>query len=95
MVNGILPDGWTKTTIGEITMPIQKVIPQDEPAKPFTYLDISSIDNAILKIVEPKQYLGADAPSRARQMVKAHDVLFSTVRTYLQNIAMVPDIYDG
>ena len=95
MANGNLPGGWTSTTIGEITSLIEKVIPQDKPTEPFTYLDISSVDNSIQKIVEPKRYLGADAPSRARQLVKAYDVLFSTVRTYLQNIAMVPEIYDG
>lgn len=40
-------------------------------------------------------YRGADAPSRARQLVRAHDVLFSTVRTYLKNIAQVPEACDG
>src|SRR5207249_8155990 len=45
--------------------------------------------------VEPKNYSGADAPSRARQLVQAHDILFSTVRTYLRNIALVPEGYDG
>ena len=83
------------TTIGEISEPIQKVDPRENPEKGFMYLDISSIDNSIQKITNPKQYLGFDAPSRARQLVKANDVLFSTVRTYLKNIALVPEFYDG
>ena len=90
-----LPDGWTWTTIGEITLPIEKVFPQEKPNKRFTYIDISSIDNKIHKIVEPKVYLGVEAPSRARQLVRANDILFSTVRTYLENVALVPDIFDG
>jgi hypothetical protein len=57
-----LPDGWTWTTIGEITQPIEKVKPQDEPEKEFTYLDISGIDNKQNVIAEPKVYYGADAP---------------------------------
>ncbi len=90
-----LPDGWQWTTIGGVTQPIEKVKPQDEPEKEFTYLDISGIDNKRNVIAEPKVYYGVDAPSRARQSVKAGDVLFSTVRTYLKNIAQVPELYDG
>lgn len=90
-----LPDGWIWTTIGNITEPILKINPKDSPASQFTYLDISSIDNSIQQIINPKQYKGSDAPSRARQLVKTNDVLFSTVRTYLRNVSLVPEIYDG
>jgi type I restriction enzyme S subunit len=90
-----LPNGWAWTTIGEITQPIEKVDPATEPDKPFTYLDIASIDNTTQVIREPKAYYGANAPSRARQLVRANDVLFSTVRTYLKNIAQVPEAFDG
>lgn len=92
--NNGLPRGWAWTTIGEITQPVEKVDPRESPQKQFTYLDISSIDNKVHKIAEPKTYYGAQAPSRARQLVRSHDVLFSTVRTYLKNIAFVSDIYD-
>jgi len=90
-----LPDGWVWTTIGEITQPIEKVKPGENPDASFTYLEISSIDNQSNRIAEPKVYYGAEAPSRARQLVQANDVLFSTVRTYLKNIALVPEAYDG
>jgi len=90
-----LPDGWEWMTIGDVTSPIEKVDPTQKPDKEFTYLDIASIDNSVHKITEPKSYYGADAPSRARQLVQANDVLFSTVRTYLEKIAQVPEIYDG
>ncbi len=88
-----LPAGWVRVKIADIALPIEKVLPlQDEK---FTYLDISSIDNELNRIVDPKIYYGKDAPSRARQRVKAGDILFSTVRTYLKNIATVPAIYDN
>jgi len=90
-----LPEGWVWTTIGEVTQSIGKIQPKETPEWQFTYLDISSIDNQAYRIAEPKTYYGSDAPSRAQQPVKAGDVLFSTVRTYLKNIALVPDIYDG
>jgi len=90
-----LPPGWVWTTIEDVTQPIQKVNPRENPGKEFIYLDISSIDNTIQQITSPKSYIGVDAPSRARQLVKASDVLFSTVRTYLKNVSLVPDAYDG
>jgi type I restriction enzyme S subunit len=93
--NHQLPDGWTWKTIGEVTLPVEKVDPTQNPNREFTYLDIASIDNSIHQITDPESYYGSDAPSRARQLVQTNDVLFSTVRTYLKKIAQVPEIYDG
>jgi hypothetical protein len=90
-----LSKGWVWVTIGEITQQIEKFDPSRIPDQEFAYLDISSIDNRTYKVAEPKRYRGSNAPSRARQLVKAHDVLFSTVRTYLRNIAQVPESSDG
>ena len=90
-----LPEGWNWTTIGDITRIVEKIDPKQTPDAQFTYLDISSVDNKTNRIMEPKMYYGTEAPSRARQLVEAHDILFSTVRTYLRNIALVPETYDG
>ena len=90
-----LPDGWVWTTLGEICESALKTQPKERPKVEFTYIDIASIDNHLSKIVNPKIYVGKDAPSRARQVVRTGDILFSTVRTYLKNIALVSDRYDG
>jgi type I restriction enzyme S subunit len=90
-----LPISWTWTTIGSVTQKIEKVKPRDKPDLEFEYLDISSIDNDANIVTSPKKYVGAEAPSRARQQIRAGDVLFSTVRTYLRNIARVPKQFDG
>ena len=90
-----LPAGWTLTTLGELCFPVKKVRPRDKPADSFKYLDITSIDNVTRQIVAPKTYFGKDAPSRARQEVNSGNILFSTVRTYLRNIALVPTEFDG
>lgn len=37
---------------------------------------------------------GEDAPSRARKLVQANDVLFATIRPTLQRIAIVPEHLD-
>ena len=83
--------------MGEIERVITKSRKIDPPTAKigeFTYLDISSIDNSFFQITNPKIYQDADAPSRAQQVVQTGDILFSTVRPYLKNIAMVEAIYD-
>ncbi len=90
-----LPTGWEATTIGTVTLRFESGAPRIEPDNTFSYIDISSIDNSRQVIATPKILLGRDAPSRARRIVETGDILFSTVRTYLKNIAMVPPNFDG
>jgi type I restriction enzyme S subunit len=89
-----LPGNWEWVKIGYLLCEVAKKDPKREGIKKFTYLDISSIDNKAGRITDPKTYKGVEAPSRARQIVKTHDILFSTVRTYLKNIAVVDEIYN-
>ena len=90
-----LPESWSLCAIDDITTPIAKADPKKEPYRNITYLDISGIDNVSNRIAETKSFRFSDAPSRARQIVKSGDVLFSTVRPYLRNIAQVPAEFDG
>lgn len=52
------------------------------------YIDISSIDNLQHNITGTTPYIVADAPSRAQQYIQYNDILVSTVRPNLQNIAI-------
>ena len=90
-----IPNNWLSSEIEQITLLVEKIDPKKSPDKEFIYLDISGIDNKHNKIQDIKLYSGKNAPSRARQLVKHNDILFSTVRTYLKNIAQVPEKYDG
>ena len=72
--NSTLPVGWIKTTLREITQDIQKINPKEQPSKEFQYCDIDSVDNDRLQITTPKNFLGKNAPSRARQLIKKDDV---------------------
>ena len=90
-----LPQGWVETTLGEVTEPFVSIDPTKAPNAEFRYVDIGSIDKSTQAIGEPKTFLGSDAPSRARRVIHEGDVLFSTVRTYLKNIAAVPEELDG
>ena len=54
------------------------------------YIDISSIDNSSKQVTGYVEYQVNEAPSRAQQVLKKGDILFSTVRPNLQNIAINP-----
>lgn len=65
-----------------------------DPSSTFVYVDLSSIDES-KQIGTPRRIKAADAPSRARQRIKADDVLVSTVRPNLNGVARVPHELDG
>ena len=54
----------------------------------FEYIDISSIDNKTNTIISSTRYALKDAPSRAQQCLKNNDILVSTVRPNLKNVAL-------
>jgi type I restriction enzyme S subunit len=61
-----------------------------QPDTPFTYIDVSSIDKSRGVIIDQVQILAPeDAPSRARKLVSNGTVIYSTVRPYLLNIAII------
>ena len=79
-------DTWTWVRLGDIVRDAGQKVPTD----PFSYVDVSSIDNVRgavlddLKILQPHE-----APSRARKLVEPGAVIYSTVRPYLLNVAVV------
>lgn len=88
-----LPSTWVITTIGDITVDCAQKIPATD--EEFRYIDISSVDRASKAIVNPQALIGATAPSRARKLVVAGDVLVSMTRPSLNAVAQVPDNLDG
>lgn len=91
-----LPKGWDPVSLEEISIPVERVNAKYfEETDSFYYIDIASINNSTNKIENPQKYTWKDAPSRAQQVVRTGDILFSTLRPYLQNIAMVPNDFDG
>jgi type I restriction enzyme S subunit len=82
------------TTLGDLTEPkVDQAGPP--PQGEFVYVDISSVDNQAKRIVEPKRFAAAVAPSRARQRLRAGDVLVSMTRPNLNAVALVPPELDG
>jgi type I restriction enzyme, S subunit len=85
---GKLPNGWVKTSVGEICLPVATIQPEGSLTE-FTYFDIGGIDNERNRVAETKTVTGRNASSRARQALRKDDILFPTVRTYLRKIARV------
>lgn len=56
----------------------------------FKYIDIASVDRDRKAVSAWSKLKAAEAPSRARQIVRTADILVSTVRPNLNAVAMVP-----
>lgn len=80
-----LPAGWEWVRIRQVTSDRGQV----EPNNVFTYVDVTAINKELGRVADVKVLSASDAPSRARKLVKRGDVLYSCVRPYLLNIAVV------
>ena len=92
----MFPDGWKWVRMGEMCE--EKTGTRDprlHPTDTFRYVDISSVDNTQKRIFDASILFGKDAPSRARQVIKAGDVIVSTTRPNLNAVALVPQDLDN
>ena len=80
-----LPKGWEWVCINTIGHDWG----QKTPTSDFTYIEVSAIDSKAGIISTPQLVEFENAPSRARKIVKAGTVIYSTVRPYLLNIAVI------
>lgn len=86
----VLPQGWEWVRLRDICHDWGQRVPD----RNFTYIDVSAIDNRLGRIAEAKITGASDAPSRARKVVHPGDILYSTVRPYLLNIAIIEREYE-
>ncbi len=86
-----IPEHWRWVPLAKIGYDHGQKIPK----RNFTYIDVSSIDNkrglisSAVQTVTPER-----APSRARKIVKEDTVIYSTVRPYLLNIAVIDKAFE-
>jgi type I restriction enzyme S subunit len=88
-------NGWPVKTLGDALVRTETVNPQERPNSEFEYVDVSSVSNESFEVTDTQRLKGKDAPSRARRMIRANDVLFATIRPTLRRIAVVPERLDG
>ena len=83
--------GYPVKSIGDvIDKKITRVAKVFEKTDEIQYLDISSIDNTTKTVIGLTPYILNEAPSRAQYVLKKNDIVYSTVRPNLQNIAINP-----
>mgnify|MGYP001776529882 FL=1 len=81
-----IPENWEWVRLGDVVYNFG----QKNPDTPFTYIDVASIDNVKGCLTDNLLVLPpADAPSRARKIVKKGCVLYATIRPYLLNICII------
>lgn len=81
-----LPDGWVWGRGRTLFLPMESTRPSGEA---FIYIDVDAVNNQTHRVDNPKRILTLDAPSRASRKLHESDVLFSMVRPYLRNIALI------
>ena len=84
-----LPESWSWARGMSVFMPMEST----KPSSDFVYIDVDAVNNRLNIIDNPKKVRFENAPSRATRKLHKNDLLFSMVRPYLKNIALVNDIY--
>lgn len=67
---------------------------QKTPDSDFTYIDVASINKEQGLVSDPSVLSASEAPSRARKILTKGTVIYSTVRPYLLNVAVVNESFD-
>ncbi|MEZ4511447.1 MAG: restriction endonuclease subunit S [Chloroflexota bacterium] len=73
-----VPEGWEKRPLAEIAHINAESIRKNNAPENIEYIDISSVGTGIINEIKAIDF--ADAPSRARRIVKHGDIIWSTVR---------------
>ena len=84
--------GWEYKKLGEVCSPkskIQRATKCFGASDEILYIDISSIDNSVQEVNSITSFTMSYAPSRAQQKVEYGDIIVSTVRPNLKNVAFI------
>ena len=84
-----IPVTWSWSRGKSIFLPMES----EKPKNDFVYIDVDAVNNKKYIIDNPKHITTENAPSRASRKIHENDVLFSMVRPYLKNIALVTNEY--
>lgn len=86
-----IPANWKWVRLSDVGFELGQKVPD----RRFTYIDVGSIDSNKGRISDRVETLQPkEAPSRARKLVAQGTVIYSTVRPYLLNIAIVEHVFE-
>jgi len=84
---GNIPGDWGVSLVEEVAQINELSIGKSFKYDEIEYIDIESVENG--NIFPPKKMRLSEAPSRAKRIVRNHDILISTVRPNLKHFAFV------
>lgn len=82
-----MPEGWRNIQLSDVSAINANSISKDYPFDYIDYIDLSSVQNGIIK--ETTWYSLADAPGRAKRIANDGDVIWGMVRPNLKSFALV------
>ena len=91
-----LPSPWTWCRLGEVIEYADNLNIHSElqPNQVVHYVDIDAVDNTSYRIKEPKVQIVSELSSRARRVLKPGYLVYSMVRPYLNNIALIEEEHE-
>lgn len=90
-----LPEEWYLSIIGDLCGQVEKMDPANLDRDTFRYVDIGSLEPSSSSLENVEPISSTNAPSRARQLIREGDSVFSTVRPYMKKVAYIPREFDG
>jgi type I restriction enzyme, S subunit len=84
---GPIPEGWEVRRLGDVARVNEQSIRNSSPPDEIHYIDIASVSTARIEKKEPMRF--ADAPGRARRIVRHGDTIWSTVRPNRRSYALI------
>ena len=86
---GLVPEGWRVTALGQLAEVNARSVRRGAERTEIRYVDISSVSTG--SIDNKERMLFADAPGRARRIVRDGDVIWACVRPNRKSYALVVD----
>ena len=84
---GLVPQGWEVTTLGQLAEVNARSVRRGAEPTEIQYVDISSVSTG--SIDKKERLLFADAPGRARRIVRDGDVIWACVRPNRKSYSLV------
>jgi type I restriction enzyme S subunit len=84
-------DGWEEKTLEEVCEKTKNIKWQNHPKSEFEYVDLSSVSRETLNVTETTTVNKKNAPSRAKKIINAGDVIFATTRPTLRRATIIDE----
>jgi type I restriction enzyme S subunit len=88
-------DGWEEKTLEEVCEKTKNIKWQNHPKSEFEYVDLSSVSRETLNVTETTTVNKKNAPSRAKKIINAGDVIFATTRPTLRRATIIDEELSG